>query len=189
MTKIREEVKSGKPLLGICNGAQVIIETGLVPGIKNEIEMALAPNINPFIAGYYCTWVNIKVCNKSAFTLTLNKNSVIPIPVAHGEGRFTTKDTNLLTKLIENNQIIFRYCDKNGEIREEFPINPNGSLYNIAALSNKEGNIMAIMPHPERASWKRQLPFFEGKDLVDTDSLYLGSEIFKSMKLYIEERF
>ena len=64
MDKIREEAKSGKPLLGICNGAQILVETGLIPGLKNKVEMALAPNINPFISGYYCDWVYIKSINK-----------------------------------------------------------------------------------------------------------------------------
>lgn len=183
--KIRKEVKKGKPLLGICNGAQVLIETGMVPGLKNKIQMALAPNINPLVSGYYTAWVNIKSNNKknTAFNLLFDKDEVIPIPVAHGEGRFTTKDKTLIKRLTANNQITFRYCDANGKVTGKFPINPNGSVHDIAAISNKEGNVMAIMPHPEAASIQRQIP-----DSVKTDSKAPAFKIFESMKKYIEEK-
>ncbi|MDP7244766.1 MAG: phosphoribosylformylglycinamidine synthase I [Flavobacteriales bacterium] len=183
MEKIRKEAKNGKPLLGICNGAQVLVETGLIPGLKNEVEMALAPNINPLVSGFYCAWINIKNANNNcAFSLLFDKNEIIPIPVAHGEGRFTTKDKTLVKKLEKNKQIIFKYCDNKGKIVDKFPINPNGAVYNIAAISNKEGNVMAIMPHPEAASLQRQVP-----DSSKTDTKTSAFKIFESMKKYIED--
>jgi phosphoribosylformylglycinamidine synthase len=185
MDKIRKETKSGKPLLGICNGAQVLVETGMIPGLKNKVQMALAPNINPLVPGYYCSWVNIKNINKGncAYNYLYDKNEVIPMPVAHGEGRFTTKDKALIKKLIKNKQIIFRYCDNNGKIGDKFPVNPNGSTYNIAAISNKQGNIMAIMPHPERASFNWQIP-----NAIKNNEKANGIKIFESMKKYIEDK-
>ena len=168
----------------------------MIPGLKNKVEMALAPNKNPLISGYYCVWVYIRAeqeKNNCAFTKFVDKNQVIPIPIAHGEGRFTTKDEELLDKLIKNKQIIFRYSTKDGIIEESFPTNPNGAMYNIAAICNKKGNVLAIMPHPERASFIRQLP-----DITDLKNKASGNIlefekpaparlIFDSMKRYIEE--
>ena len=186
MGKIGEEAKAGKPLLGICNGAQILVETGLIPGLKNKVEMALAPNINPFISGYYCDWVYIKNSNDKncAYNLLYGKDEIIQVPIAHGEGRFTTKDRTLVKKLIKNKQIIFRYCDKEGKVIDKFPVNPNGAICNIAAVSNKEGNIMAIMPHPERASFNWQIP----DSIIKNNQKTNGIKIFESMKKYIEEK-
>jgi len=182
MDKVEKEVKNGKLLLGICNGAQVLVETGLIPGLKKKIQMALAPNTNPLVTGYYDTWVYIKNINSNrcAFNNNYNKNEIIKVPVAHGEGRFTTKDKILIKKLMKNKQIIFQYCNNKGKIENKFPTNPNGAVNNIAAISNKEGNIMAIMPHPERASFNWQVPNVE-KNNKKTNAI----KIFESMKEYI----
>ncbi len=190
MRKIKSEAKKGKPVLGICNGAQILIETGMVPGLKNEIEMALAPNMNPFVSGYYCTWVKIKNVqeNVSIFTKALEPDEVIRIPIAHGEGRFTTTEQGLLKELIYNKQIVFRYCNKKGEVVDKFPVNPNGSMHCIAGLCNKKGNVMAMMPHPERATWFRQHPNFLNKSFEENEKLAPASKIFESMKLYIINR-
>ena len=193
---IKKEAENGKPVLGICNGAQALVECGMIPGLKNKVEMALAPNKNPFVSGYYCTWVYIKSeqdKDSCVFTKFIEKNAVIPIPIAHGEGRYTTRDEELLNKLIKNKQIIFRYSAKDGKIEEKFPVNPNGAMHNIAALCNKQGNVMAIMPHPERAFFIRQLP-----DITDLKNKASGNImeferpaparlVFDSMKKYVEE--
>ena len=184
MESVREEVKSGKPLLGICNGAQILVETGLIPGLKDRVDMALAPNVNPFVSGYYCEWVYIRNSNEknTAFNRTYKKDEILQVPIAHGEGRFTTKDASLIKQLEKNKQIIFQYCDKDGKIIDKYPINPNGAMLNIAAISNKDGNIMAIMPHPERASYNWQLP-----DSIKNGNRTNAIRIFESMKKYIEE--
>ena len=193
---IKKEAENGKPVLGICNGAQALVECGIIPGIKNKVEMALAPNKNPFVSGYYCAWVYVKNAEykgRCAFTGFTEKNEVIPMPVAHGEGRFTTKDKDLIKKLIRNKQIILQYSTKNGKIEKKFPANPNGAIHNIAAICSKKGNVMAVMPHPERASFIRQLP-----DNIELKNKFAGNikamedpapamHIFKSMKNYIEE--
>lgn len=114
-------------------------------------------------------------------------DEIIKAPIAHGEGRFVTKDTKLIEKLLANNQIVLQYCDEKGDIINEFPTNPNGSTMNIAAICNPQGNVMAIMPHPERAIEARQVPGFQG-DYGQARSNGPGAAIFESMKNYIEGR-
>ncbi len=192
---VKKEAENGKPVLGICNGAQALVECGMIPGLKKKVEMALAPNKNPFISGYYCTWVFIKVNEKKgrcAFNGFLEKNEIIPIPIAHGEGRFITVDKELINKLIKNQQIIFRYSTKDGKIEDKFPTNPNGAVYNIAAICNKKGNVLAMMPHPERASFIRQLPDIDLKNksagkILEMENSAPARNIFYSMKEYTEE--
>ena len=84
---------------------------------------------------------------------------VWPVPIAHGEGRFTTRQSDLLEQLLSNDQVVFQYCDASGRIDSDPAINPNGALANIAGLCNPEGNVLAMMPHPERASYLRQIPY------------------------------
>ncbi len=183
MKIIKEEAEKGKVVLGICNGAQVLVESGIIPGLKDKVQMALAPNINPFVSGFYCTWVKMKNYSKkkTAFNLAFKQDEIIPIPIAHGEGRFTTKDKVLVQELLANDQLLFRYCDELGNIVDKFPVNPNGSLINIAGIVNKKGNAAAMMPHPERASWMRQVPglHFNGGDAGP------GRKIFESIREYL----
>ena len=173
--QIKVEAGKGKPVLGICNGAQILVESGLVPGFEgHRVGIALTDNKrvksgHVVGVGYYNTWINLKMSTPSdrcAFTRHLKPNEWINIPLAHGEGRFIIPD-ELLEKMITNDQTVFRYCDKGGKITNEFPTNPNGSMYNLAAVCNPAGNVMAIMPHPER-----------------TEN---GDTIFSSMKEFIED--
>ncbi len=158
-----EVMENGKPCLGICNGAQVLVESGLIPGINpGAVEMALAPNFHDpegRIAGFCCRWVYLKHSSGACkLTSAMGADQVWPVPIAHGEGRFTTKLEGLLDTLRANDQIVFQYCDESGEISEDRSVNPNGALANIAGLCNPEGNVLAVMPHPERASFIRQVP-------------------------------
>jgi len=160
MDAVSELARRGKPVLGICNGAQVLVESGLIPGIHWEkVDLALAPNVMADREGYYCTWVHLRK-DKSVclWTRRYLDGEIIPIPIAHAEGRFVTQDARVLTEMKKNGQIALRYCDAEGETSSSFPVNPNGSVDNIAGVSNKEGNVLALMPHPERATWLRQVP-------------------------------
>lgn len=160
MEEIRIQAAKGKPILGICNGAQVLVETGLIPGgLKGDLLMCLARNKRVrkgelLGTGFYNEDVYIKceAPGRTAFTLDYGPDSAPElVPVAHGEGRFTTTIPNLFDKLRENNQIVFRYCDQIGTVDPDFPVNPNGAKDNAAAICNPAGTVMAIMPHPERA--------------------------------------
>ncbi|MBR9699874.1 phosphoribosylformylglycinamidine synthase I [Candidatus Woesearchaeota archaeon] len=183
MQKIKEQAKKGKPVLGICNGCQILVEAGLIPGLKDKVHMAVAPNINPVVSGYYCTWVKIKnVGKKNAFN-AFYEEDIIDIPIAHGEGRFVTNDVQLVEGLEKNDQIVFKYCDENGTINAA--ANPNGSTANIAGISNKKGNVLAMMPHPERAFFKKHLKEKTMNNFEDAMSLAAAAKIFESMREYI----
>jgi phosphoribosylformylglycinamidine synthase len=142
---VKALIKEEKPVLGICNGAQILGEIGLVPGvfIKNE-----DPKFN-------CEWVDLEVINnKTPFTKDFKKNEVIKIPIAHAEGRFYTENIDLLK---DQDQIVLKFKDKN----------PNGSIESITGVCDESGFVCAMMPHPERASEsilgsKDGLKFFKG---------------------------
>ena len=156
---IKEQAEKQKPVLGICNGAQILVESGMIPGFQDyQLGMALTNNkrvkLNHVIGtGYYNNWAYLissaRKC-RSAFNYHFQKNQVINIPFAHAEGRFVISN-DLLNQLIDYQQIVFNYCDENGKIVPDFPINPNGSTNNIAGICNPMGNVMALMPHPERS--------------------------------------
>ena len=156
--KLKLESESGKPILGICNGAQILIESGMVPGLRNyQVGAALTDNKriqnNQIVGvGYYNTWANLKMGvepNRCAFTRHMKKDDWMNIPLAHGEGRFVLPKP-LLKEMIDSQQTVYRYCDNDGNVIDEFPTNPNGSEYSLAGVCNPQGNVMAIMPHPER---------------------------------------
>ncbi len=137
---VDEAAKDGKPVLGICNGFQILVEAGLLPG-------AVLRNTG---LRFVCKWTKLRVeNNRTAFTNLAAKGQTLNIPIAHNEGRYYL-DKNELANLENNQQITLRYVDENNQPSEA--ANPNGSLDNIAGISNPQGNVMGLMPHPERAS-------------------------------------
>jgi len=129
---IKKKAEEGLPILGICNGFQILVEAGLLPG-------ALIKNVK---LKFSCKWLEMEVLNvNTPFTNLFRVNDKISIPIAHGEGRYVIGDDKL-HDLYENNQVVFKYKDQN----------PNGSTEMIAAICNEKGNVMGLMPHPERAS-------------------------------------
>jgi len=140
MNEVVKFANSGKPVIGICNGFQILTEAGLLPG-------ALLRNQS---LSFVCKDVFLKVKNNSTpFTNKLDIDDVLRIPVAHGEGNYYI-DSDGLKEIQDNNQIAFQYCDINGNVNDES--NPNGSLLNIAGITNKNKNVLGMMPHPERYS-------------------------------------
>ncbi|HWL25124.1 MAG TPA: phosphoribosylformylglycinamidine synthase subunit PurQ [Ureibacillus sp.] len=132
MAEVKKAAAEGKPVLGVCNGFQILTEAGLLPG-------ALLRNKN---LKFMCRTVQLKVENNSTlFTNQYEQGQIINIPIAHGEGNYFC-DEETLAKLKENNQIVFTYSGEN----------PNGSLEDIAGIINERGNVLGMMPHPERAA-------------------------------------
>ncbi len=151
---LAEEAQRGKPVIGNCNGAQILIESGLLPlgdGLRMSIARNALPSDNGWTAqGFLNEWIHIApACDRNR-CVTSNWSGVMAMPMAHGEGRFTTNDPELLALLQANDQIAFRYCDPEGNVSDRPDVTPNGSLFAIAGLCNPAGNVVALMPHPER---------------------------------------
>ncbi|MDH7563285.1 MAG: phosphoribosylformylglycinamidine synthase subunit PurQ [Candidatus Bathyarchaeota archaeon] len=184
-------VDDGRPILGICNGFQVLVEAGLLPafeGVSQQPEAALANNVR----GYSCRWVYLKHENmdKCVFTWKVPKGMVLRMPIAHGEGRFIfpkEKEKEFLKKLYDNDQLVFRYCNGDGEYAEGgFPENPNGSFHDIAGICNPEGTVFGLMPHPERAFYWWQQPDWTSKKRMQEYGD--GKLVFESLIDYLERK-
>lgn len=155
MQEVTQFAMSGKPILGICNGFQILLEAGLLPGAMLHNQQLR----------YVCKQVYLRCeTNETLFTNNLHQGQVLQVPVAHGEGNYFTDDDRL-KKLQDNDQIVFRYCNEEGEIDEES--NFNGSIDNIAGICNKQRNVMGMMPHPERAM-EKQLGSNDGKLIFES---------------------
>ncbi len=139
MTAVIEHARKGKPVMGICNGFQILCEAGLLPG-------ALLRNRD---LDFICRPVYIRVeTTATRFTQNCEAGQVLKMPIAHGDGNYFA-DASTLAELQANDQIVFRYCDRHGRL--DAAANPNGSLEHIAGIQNRQGNVLGMMPHPERA--------------------------------------
>ena len=154
MGKVVEHANNGGYVMGVCNGFQILCESGLLPG-------ALLHNTNH---KFICKNIHLKPISKNTLVTNKYSDDAIKIPIAHGEGRFYA-DENTLNRLVENDQILFKYSDENGNITKE--ANPNGSILNIAGICNKNRNVFGMMPHPERAA-DTELSNTDGKILFDS---------------------
>ena len=160
--RIAAESESGKPVLGICNGAQVLVEAGLVPGFtRGRVEMALAPNRAPRRDGVLCRWTWVRAMpgpGSAWFASAIRPGEIVPVPIAHGEGRFLTADPEVKDRIQKEGLALFRYVLPSGSRADRYPYDPNGAVLEAAGITNRAGNILAFMPHPERATWLRQVP-------------------------------
>lgn len=140
MNEIVSFANKGGTVIGICNGFQILLEAGLLPGV-------MLKNIS---LNFVCKDVYLSVENKETkFTRGIETEKKLKIPIAHGEGNYFA-DKETLKELVDNNQIVFKYASKDGKVSEEY--NPNGSAMNIAGIINNKGNVLGMMPHPERSS-------------------------------------
>ena len=138
MRSVARFAQAGKLVLGICNGFQVLCEAGLLPG-------ALTRNVH---LQFRCEWVNVRVESVSSrYTSSAGVGQTLRIPISHGEGSFYA-DPETMSELERTGRVLFRYCSEDGEVNED--ANPNGSLHNIAGITNETGNVLGMMPHPER---------------------------------------
>jgi phosphoribosylformylglycinamidine synthase len=185
-------VKEGYAIGGICNGFQVLVELGLLPAfgkvMSEHPEAVLATNESD---RFECRPALLKHENsgKCAFTNKLPKEKVMIAPCAHAEGKFlfpSEKEKELLKQLIDNDQIVFRYVDDNGDYAG-YPWNPNGALYNIAGICNEAGNVFGMMPHPERVFYKYTHPDWMRENAHDWEGD--GKAVFESVVEYTAKKF
>jgi len=163
MKSVIEFAATGGLVIGICNGFQVLVESGLLPGALMRNEHLR----------FSCKYVYIRVeRNENAFTMACQPGDILKIPIAHKDGNYYNFQADL-EEIKSKNQVLFRYCDRDGNITQES--NPNGSMYNIAGITNERGNVVGMMPHPERAV----------EDILGSSD---GLKVFQSVKKYIMER-
>lgn len=161
MKEVVSHAAKGGIVFGICNGFQILCEAGLLPG-------ALLHNVHH---RFICKNTYIRVENNfTQLTSSLEKNKAYKIPIAHGEGNFYA-DNESMKKIIDNEQILFRYCDENGNVTQQ--ANPNGTMDNIAGICNESKNVFGMMPHPERAA---------DNELGNTDGLSIFESMYKMVK-------
>lgn len=152
MQEVIKFAKNGRPVIGICNGFQILLESGLLPG-------AMLRNRS---LRFVCKFVHLRVENAdSTFTRGCSLNQILKIPIAHNEGNYYLDSENL-QGLESRKQVVLRYCDSDGNVSDQN--NPNGSRNNIAGIVNRQGNVFGLMPHPERAS-EHRLGSDDGKNI------------------------
>ena len=190
--ELEQFVDEGRPLIGICNGFQQLVEMGFLPGWKGKSmypEAALGNSTH----GYQNRWIRMKYEGKGNLGMLspLKTGHIIACPVAHGEGRFIlppeTREQDL-ERLYELDMVVWRYCNRDGSYAEgEWPANPNGAYHDIAGICNPEGTVLGLMPHPERAYYGYLMPEWTKKG--EPPEYGDGYPFFKSIIEYVEHRF
>jgi len=171
-----EFVKAGYPVGGICNGFQVLVELGLLPGFsrsQGKVNACLSRNDS---ARFECRHTLLKKMDsrKCAFTGLLPVGEQLVVPSAHAEGKLLVSDEKIYERMLKNGQIVFKYCDDKGGVDVGYPWNPNGSPHNIAGICNEKGNVFGMMPHPERSFYKENENGFSGKVIFESVINYIG---------------
>ncbi len=158
-------IASGKPVMGICNGFQTLVKSGLLPGGESGTQKSCTLTHNERNR-FECRWVSLSL-PKSSCIWTGGITRIVRCPVAHGEGRFLTADNAVLQNLRNRGQVALTYVQSNGAPAEgKYPDNPNGSIFDIAGICNEAGNILGLMPHPENN-------IFEGRNGSDGSGLLI----------------
>ena len=176
-------IREKKLILGICNGFQTLTKAGLLPAIdKQHQEATLTFNDSN---KFEDRWVYLKVCSTKSIFVKDGEISKIYLPIAHGEGKFVTQDESILNKITINHQVVFKYVNEQGE-ETGYPWNPNGSIQNIAGICDPTGQILGMMPHPERHLEPTQHPRWTRNGLKEFGDGFL---IFRNAVDYVKSNF
>lgn len=185
--QIVEFAANKKPIIGICNGFQVLVKTGLLPGMNglmtDQLQVQTATLTYNDSGKFECRWIKLKRVESNCIW-TKDLKGIISLPVAHGEGKLVFENEKYQDEVIKNKQIVFQYVDENGNLAG-YPYNPNGSVLNIAGICNPEGNILGMMPHPERYLTKYNHPHWTRLDLSKEGD---GLQIFRNAVDYVIEK-
>lgn len=176
--ELKRFIAEGKLIIGICNGFQILVKSGLLPG-GPELKQTASLIINDS-AKFEDRWVYLRSQGKCVWTKGLPEK--IYLPVAHGEGKFVA-DRSVLNSLKKSGQVVFKYCDEEGNTDCEYPQNPNGSLDSIAGICDETGRIFGLMPHPERHISFSQHPRWNHKMNKEGD----GLTIFRNGVEYVQK--
>ena len=177
---IEKFIADGKLMIGICNGFQVMVKAGLLPGFNGISDIQEATLYNNDSGRFECRWVYLKAVENNKCVFTKNIKQLVYLPVAHGEGKFTTIDEGVLDKLESEGQAVFKYVDADGNLAG-YPCNPNGSDRNIAGICDATGRIFGMMPHPERHISKYNHPRWTRENLDEEGD---GLAIFRNAVEY-----
>ncbi len=182
---VAQFIKDGKLVIGICNGFQILVKAGILPGpfVQNAQQIQTATLFNNDSGRFESRWVTLKTSGKCIWTKDLPET--IYIPVAHGEGKFIPADQTLLTELEVRGQVVFRYVTREGG-KPGYPDNPNGSSDDIAGITDPTGRILGLMPHPERHFLGTQHPFWTRLDR-NGDNPGDGAKIFQNGVEYVKK--
>jgi phosphoribosylformylglycinamidine synthase subunit PurQ / glutaminase len=192
--ELEEFITDHKPIIGICNGFQILVEAGILPGlsavITDEPEAVLTTNDSDH---FECrpTWLRKEAKSRCIFTRELEDDKVIMIPSAHAEGKFVLpaeREQQLLEELKKNGQVVFRYVSPEGKSEPGYPFNPNGAIYDIAGICNRTGNVLGMMPHPERVFFRHTHNDWT-RDPGSASEYGDGKGIFKSALNHVVESF
>ncbi len=145
--EIMDFIKNGKYILGVCNGFQILTQLGLLPHLQGNLEPEIAL-IHNDSQKFEDRWVYCKI-NQNNNSPFLKNIDILPLPVRHGEGKVVFKSTKVKEQLLKNQQVALQYCDKEGNVTDRYPVNPNGSALGIAGITDSTGQILGLMPHPE----------------------------------------
>jgi phosphoribosylformylglycinamidine synthase subunit PurQ / glutaminase len=178
-------INNGNLILGICNGFQLMVKLGLLPGLNNNYTTQMVTLTNNDSGRFEDRWVWLKANPKSPCIYTKGVNTVY-FPVRHGEGKFVARDKEMLETIQNNNLVVFSYIDpKTGEATTHYPENPNGAECGIAGICDPTGRIFGLMPHPEAYTHKTNHPRWTREDLPEEG---MGCAIFKNAYSYIKNR-
>ncbi len=174
-------IKKGGIIFGVCNGFQVLVRAGILPGF-GEFNQTIGLIINKQ-AKFECRWINLRLEESRCKFLEKSKILQGPLTVEHGEGRFIIRDKGILNTLLNNKQIVFRYIEADGMPTENYPDNPNGSSHAIAGICDTTGQVLGMMPHPEHFMKYWQYPNWRREKHLKP----FGLEIYKSAISYLKK--
>jgi len=191
--QVTDFVESGKPVFGVCNGFQVLVEAGLLPALGGTMSPTPQAVLATNDSGHYeCrpSLLHLENRGSCAFTKNLKRDTTVTFISAHAEGKLLfpkDREKKILKELIANDQIVFRFVDDRGK-PGEYPWNPSGTTWGIAALCNRDGNVFGVQPHPERCFFHHLRPDWTRDG--DGDAIYGdGKEVFESVLAFVEKRF